>query len=307
MPKNKAVEKRKAPAVVETINQPDFLAKVANVLPKMIKPQHFARVAVHALNRTPKLLDCTPVSVINCLLDLAQCGLEPDGRNAHLIPYGNTCQLIVDWKGMVELARRSGLISMWKADIIFENDVFTIDKGEVLAHTVDYHKSEERGKPLLVYSYVKYKDGTEDYDIMTMAEVEAIRGRSKAKDSGPWKTDKNEMIKKTVMRRHSKRLPQSPEMIAVLDLDLDTPDFDITPPPRADVVKPIDVEAEKLPPEDPPQGVDGDGQPNPPPAEPGNDGTVEEVEKEKEAQDGGPMAAQKKSEQKKGFKLEDVE
>ena len=133
------------------------------------------------------------------------------------------------------------------ADVIFANDDFTIDKGEVTKHVVDYRKAGDRGDALVVYSLVKYKDGTEDYDIMTIADCEAIKKRSKAGSNGPWVTDYLEMCKKTVMRRHAKRLPQSPELQHALDRDLDAPDFAATANvPDGDTIKAIETDSKEV-------------------------------------------------------------
>jgi hypothetical protein len=81
-----------------------------------------------------------------------------------------------------------------------------------------------RGKVVQAYSFVKLKDGSSSFEIMNIDDVEKIHARSKAADDGPWKTDWNEMAKKTVFRRHSKWLPVSSERLNVaLDKDWDTP------------------------------------------------------------------------------------
>jgi recombination protein RecT len=156
---------------------------------------------------------------MQCLLNLSQMGLEPDGRNAHLIPYGKECTLIVDYKGYAELVMRSGLVASIHADKVCENDVFVVDLGEIKEHRIDY--KADRGKPYAYYCRVKMKDGTTKCEVMTRAEVEAIRGRSRAGSSGPWVSDFDEMAKKTVFRRCQKWLPISPEIRDALEKDDD--------------------------------------------------------------------------------------
>jgi recombination protein RecT len=212
-----------------------FKNEVARALPKHLTPDRFIRVACTAMTKTPKLAQCTQESFFNALLSLSQLGLEPDGRRAHLIPYGNTCQLIVDYKGLVELAMRSGNVSNIHADIICENDVFEYDKGEIKVHKIDF--KQPRGEMYAAYAICRFKDGTEKTEVMTRDEVEAIRKRSKAGNAGPWVTDWNEMAKKTVFRRLSKWLPLSPEQRDVLEHDADRFDpinvqYVDTPPAR---------------------------------------------------------------------------
>jgi recombinational DNA repair protein RecT len=148
-------------------------------------------------------------------------GLEPDGRDAHLIPFRNgktgnvDCTLIVDYKGIVKLVLRSGLVSCLHADLICENDMFVYDKGQVVKHLVDFR--QPRGEPFAVYSLCHNKDGTESASVMSLDEVKAIRARSKSPNAGPWVTDFGEMAKKTIFKRLSKWLTLSPEIHALLD------------------------------------------------------------------------------------------
>jgi recombination protein RecT len=197
-----------------------FKTQVAKALPKHLTPDRFIRIACTAMLKTPALMDCTQASVFNALLSLSQLGLEPDGRRAHLIPYGNVCQLIVDYKGLVELAMRSGNVANIHADVVCENDEFVYDRGQITKHAINFR--EKRGNVFAAYATVRFKDGTEKTEVMSKDEIEAIHGRSKAGKSGPWITDWNEMAKKTVFRRLSKWITLSPEYHDILEKDFDS-------------------------------------------------------------------------------------
>lgn len=190
---------------------------LAQSLPKHLSPDRFARIAITALTRTPKLVDCTQESLFRCLLDLSAAGLEPDGRHAHLIPYGRECTLILDYKGIVRLIRQSGEISVIHADVVYDNDEFEFSHGSggKLIHRPQM--KGDRGNPVCVYSYCRMKDGSEDFDVMTVDDVERIRRLSKAGNSGPWKDHWGEMAKKTVIRRHSKMLPLAFETVEAIE------------------------------------------------------------------------------------------
>jgi len=194
-----------------------FKLAVQQALPKHLTPDRFIRTALTAMTKTPKLMECDQASFFSALLTLSQLGLEPDGRRAHLIPFGKQVQLIVDYKGLAELAMRSGLISNLHADTVCEKDVFTVDRGEIKEHKINYR--EPRGNPYAYYAICRFKDGSEKCEVMTKADVDAIRSRSRAGNSGPWATDYNEMAKKTVFRRLSKWLPLSPEERDALEAD----------------------------------------------------------------------------------------
>jgi len=205
------------------LNSPELKEQVAKALPQHLSADRMMRVAMTALTRTPKLAECDQQSFFKCLLDLSQWGLEPDGRRAHLIPFENRkrgcveCQLILDYKGLVELAYRTGTVSMIHADVVCENDTFEHDLGQVTKHT--YSLREPRGKPYAAYARIVFKDGATKCEIMSYEDIEAIRKRSRAGNSGPWMTDWPEMAKKTVFRRASKWIPLSAEIRDAFERD----------------------------------------------------------------------------------------
>jgi recombination protein RecT len=202
----------------------------AAALPKHLTPERFCRVAITALTRTPKLAECTQESFFRCLLDLSAYGIEPDGRRAHLIPYRDnrlnvtTCTLILDWKGLAELAMRSGIIAKLHADIVCENDVFEYNLGEITRHAIDW--KQPRGPMYAAYAMAVTKEGPVFVAVLNKEEIDAIRRRSKSGGSGPWVTDYNEMAKKTAFRRLAKWLPMSAEFRDAVEKDGDEVEHD---------------------------------------------------------------------------------
>jgi len=196
-------------------------------LPKHLSPDRFCRIAITALTKTPKLVDCTQESLFACLLTLSSFGLEPDGRRAHLIPYGNQCTLIIDWKGLAELAMRSGVIAKLHADIVCENDTFTYSMGEVTEHGINF--KQPRGEMYAAYAMAQTKTGEKFFCVMSKEEIEAIRKRSRSGSNGPWVTDFSEMAKKSAFRRLSKWLPLSAEFRDATEKDDEANEIDVTP------------------------------------------------------------------------------
>ena len=99
-----------------------MLAEIAKVLPKHITGERMLRVMLTCFLKTPALAQCSRESLTQALMTCSQAGLEPDGRLAHLIPYGKVCQVIFDWTGLVALASRNGITVF--PDVVYENDVF---------------------------------------------------------------------------------------------------------------------------------------------------------------------------------------
>ena len=201
-----------------------FRSQLKAALPSHCTSERMARSVLTCIARNPKLADCEQSSFFTSLLTLAHFGLEPDGRVAHLIPYGRQCQVVIDYKGLAELAYRSGRVSNLHADVVCENDEFEYNMGQVVKHRIDLRKP--RGAVYAVYATCEFKDGTRKSDVMSRDDVEAIRKRSKAGNSGPWVTDWNEMAKKTVFRRLSKWLPVSPEFRDAVHADDDAIDVE---------------------------------------------------------------------------------
>lgn len=199
------------------------------VLPKVCTPDRFAMVALNCLKGNINLLNACAskegqVSLVQAFKTCAELGIEPDNRRAYLIPYKNDIKLIIDYKGIVELAMRSNFVSSIHADKVCENDDFEYNIGEIVKHRIDFKK--ERGDAYAYYAIVTFKDGTKKYEVMSKADVEAIKGRSSAwknfERKGimcPWNTDYDEMAKKTVFKRLAKWIPQSPELRQAIAYD----------------------------------------------------------------------------------------
>jgi recombination protein RecT len=235
-----------------TLSSAAMREQFARALPKHLSPERFCRIAITALTRTPKLADCTQESLMKCLLDLSAFGLEPDGRRAHLIPYKDQCTLVIDWKGLAELAMRSGIIAKLHADIVCENDAFEYDLGEVVRHSINW--KAPRGAMYAAYALAITKDGAKFCAVMTKEEIDGIRGRSRSGNNGPWVTDYNEMAKKTAFRRLAKWLPLSAEFRDAQDKDEEPMEREIqaavVPPVKALFNKPKEGRAEEAQPEE---------------------------------------------------------
>lgn len=217
---------KKPATLMSVLSGPEFQASIAQVLPSHLTAERFVKIALGAFRKTPKLKECTQVSLIDCLMKCSELGLEPDGRLVHLIPYEDRrnniteCQLIIDYKGLVELALRSGDVVSIHADKVCQNDEFEYDRGQVVRHRIDFR--QPRGDVFAYYCIIRLKDGSEKAEVMSLEEVQGIMARSKAKNYGPWVTDFHEMGKKSVFKRASKWLRMSPEFRMAYDRDFDS-------------------------------------------------------------------------------------
>ncbi len=201
--------------------------QLAMAAPKFMTPARLIRVALTAVSMTPRLMECTPASLMGALLQCAQLGLEPGilGQ-AYLVPFKNSrinryeVQLIPGYKGLITLARRSGEISTIMAQVVYEKDKFAYKLGSNPDITHTPFDGDERGAITYFYAVAKLKDGGIQFDVLSKARVDAHRDRySKAASDGPWKTDYDAMGLKTVLRRLCKLLPASVELHTAITLD----------------------------------------------------------------------------------------
>lgn len=199
----------------------------AKALPKVITPERFTRIALTALTQNPKLQACTPQSFIGALLTAAQLGVEPNTPlgQAYLIPYGNQCQFQLGYKGMMDLARRSGEIENIESHVAYENDDFEFEYGlePKLRHKP---AMSGRGEPAWVYAVYRLKSGGFGFEVMPYADTLAHgRKYSKTFKNGPWQTEPEEMAKKTVLKKLLKYAPMRTDFVTA-DETVQTIDFD---------------------------------------------------------------------------------
>jgi len=199
----------------------------AKILPRHMNPDRLIKVALLAMSRQPLLLSCTQLSLMQSMMAAAQLGLEPDGvlGSAYLVPYKNNktgnyeAQLIPGYRGLIDLARRSGQIARIEAHVIREKDEFDFAFGLEMRLSHKPHFPDDAGQIIGAYALAELKDGSKQVEVMSRADIDAIRNRSKAKDHGPWATDYSEMARKTVVRRLIKYLPLSVELATAVELD----------------------------------------------------------------------------------------
>lgn len=190
-------------------------------LPRHLSADRLLRISMTSVRRTPTLLACNPQSLLGAIMQAAQLGLEPDGvlGMSYLVPFKDEVQLIVGFKGLLDLARRSGQISTIAARVVHQRDQFEFSYGleDKLAHIPS--REQDPGELIAVYAIAKLKDGGTQVDVMTKREIDAIREQSRASTNGPWVTHYEEMAKKTILRRLCKMLPASVELARAVALD----------------------------------------------------------------------------------------
>jgi len=205
---------------------------IKNIASRELNPERLYRMVLACVSRTPLLAQCTIESLLRATLQASELGLAPGSATgeAYMVPFkkktgdgwGYEAQLIPGYRGLISLAFRSGHVVSVKADVVYQGDTFKAPTNPLEPQMEHVRNFESELKPeniTFAYCVVRLKDGGLVYDVMSRSEVDAVRKRSKASDSGPWVTDFAEMTKKTVTRRCLKYAPMSAEMSKALAAD----------------------------------------------------------------------------------------
>lgn len=216
-----------------------YKPQIARALPNTITADRFVRICMTELSRNETLAKCSPNSFIGAVLQGAQCGLEIGGvlGQAYLVPYWSgkkqcyEAQLQIGYKGLIQLCRRSGDISLVKAQTVYKNDTFRYELG-LNPDLIHIPAKGDRGDPVAYYAFYKTKDGSVDFEVMTHEEVLAHAHKySKSstysqeaktkvfKADSPWAKDFEAMALKTVLKKALKYAPMSTDFMAKVAVD----------------------------------------------------------------------------------------
>ena len=225
----KAGEKLSVPAkqTETTMTMRDWINKserqIAKALPSAITPERFARMAMTAVTMNPDLGKCTPPSFIGAMLQAASLGLEPNTPlgQAYLIPYNNyrsgekEAQFQIGYRGLIELAHRSGEFKSIEAHIVYENDEFEYELGlePKLRHKP---AMKNRGEIVWVYAIYKLQSGGYGFEVMSKDDINEHRKKYSKARTSPWDTAWEGMAKKTVIKQALKYAPLKSEFVRAM-------------------------------------------------------------------------------------------
>lgn len=199
--------------------------QIEKALPSVITPERFTRIALTAYSRNEKLQECTAESFLGSMMQAAQLGVEPNTPlgQAYLIPYRNKgvmeVQFQLGYRGMIDLAYRSGEVQNIQAHEVYENDTFEYELGlePKLKHIPAL---KDRGEVILYYAVFKLTNGGVGFEVMSKEDVEAFaKKKSKTYGTGPWQSDFDAMAKKTLVKRLLKFAPLKSDFVRAVTAD----------------------------------------------------------------------------------------
>lgn len=207
----------------------DWIARsekaIAKALPSTITAERFTRMATTAVTMNPDLAACTPASFIGAMLQAAALGLEPNTPlgQAYLIPYNNyksgvkEAQFQIGYRGLIELAHRSGEFKSIEAHVVHENDEFDYELG--LEPKLKHKPAmKNRGAITWVYAIYKLQSGGYGFEVMSVEDINKHREQySKGNsESSPWNKSWEAMAKKTVIKQALKYAPLKSEFVKAM-------------------------------------------------------------------------------------------
>jgi recombination protein RecT len=228
---NAVATKAQAAADKKPSTMQDYIKKmegeIKKALPSVITPERFTRITLSALSSNPTLQQTTPQSFLGAMMTAAQLGLEPNTPlgQAYLIPYKNKgileCQFQLGYKGLIDLAYRSGEVTVIQAHTVYENDEFSFEFGlnPDLKHVP---AKKDRGEPVWFYAVFQTKDDGYGFEVMSIDDVRkhaAKYSQSYGSSFSPWKNNFEEMAKKTVLKRVLKYAPMKSDFVRGLSTD----------------------------------------------------------------------------------------
>ncbi|HEY8342507.1 MAG TPA: recombinase RecT [Calditerricola sp.] len=223
-------ENGKPKTIFEWLRDERFRAEIERAIPRHLNADRLLRITMTVLRQTPELGECSVHSLLAAVLQCAQLGLEPGVLgHVYLVPFKSSklrqklVQVIIGYKGLIELARRSGQIESISARLVYANDEFEMTFGiqDTLRHVPWYMRDgvSEPGPIRGGYSIARFRDGGYHLHYLPIQVIEQRRKRSRAADEGPWKTDYEAMCLKTVVRDAAKWWPLSAEVARGLAQD----------------------------------------------------------------------------------------
>lgn len=191
------------------------------MLPDFMKGQgdRLIRRACITFSKNPDLHGISDEDYRRCVIEAAEMGFAIDGRLCYVVKYKNTYQVQLDYKAMVAVAKRCRTIKDIDTDVVRDGDHFKHGRyggTNVLEHTFDV-RCQDRGEVIAAYCRVFLPDGSWNYEVMTRSQLDAIQRRAPAQN-GPWKTDTDEMRRKTVLRRKLKLYQDDPGLMRMLEI-----------------------------------------------------------------------------------------
>lgn len=205
--------------ILNTLRAPEMQGYMRARLADPKKLEAFTEATAAALRSNPSVfVDADKASLYNAILDAANKGIVPDGKQGALAPFntkvkdGNKeywvkkIQFMIMPQGIIDAFAKVGITAY--AQSVFENDEFDFfsdDTGQHVKHK--YNPFHERGARIGAYACGMTRGGKSFVEALGMEDIKKIRSKSRSPDKGPWTEFTDRMEQKSALHRLDKRMP----------------------------------------------------------------------------------------------------
>lgn len=211
----------------ELLNKPAFRKRLGVLIPDADRVEKLVKSAMMVVTNPGDIQRCSPESIQRAVINAAEIGLDfvKSKGEAYLVPQKDwktqevRCEFWIGYQGLVKLMRRAGATNIY-CELRREHDKFERHVGT--DPYVSHYPSDEGGRVVGAYAVVMFSDPgwRPQSEYMSIRQLEAVRAKAKSQ-KGPWgnESDREEMYRKTVIRRLAKYVPQSEEMARAMEID----------------------------------------------------------------------------------------
>lgn len=185
----------------------------------------FVRAVISEVTKTPALMAADPKTLLGGVMLAAQLRLEIGSGlgEFYLTPRKEKgqqiCLPIIGYQGLIKLALRSEFVMNVQAFLVRQGDDFSYGANAERGMFYDWTPQdfEEKREWIGVVATARMKTGGTTWVYLTRAQV--LDRRPSYWASTPWKTNEDEMVKKTAVRALAKYLPKSTDLGRAIEAD----------------------------------------------------------------------------------------
>lgn len=186
-----------------------FVTELDNsmTLPEGTDKQRLVLNFISLLQDKPELMAFDKPVLATTLVRMAQDNLDALNGEVYLYKgYGGNLTYTISYKGLKKMAMEKSIkpIDQIISKVVYEGDTLEEEIVNGEAHLIYKSSLINKKNAIGVFALVKFKDGTEQYEILTKEDTDKIKAKSK--NSGAWRDFELEMMRKAAIRRLCKNI-----------------------------------------------------------------------------------------------------
>ena len=176
---------------------------VIEALPSDFNRARFVQNTVALVQGSDELSRMPQAKLVPALMKGAYLGLDFFNKECYAVPYGQTVQFMPSYTGMVKLCKRFSkrpLTDVY-AHVVRDGDEFESGMEDGREYVRFKPKPFNDGPIVGAFAVAQFADGGIKVEVMSKAQLDAVKRMSKAQSGTAWKFFADEMYRKSVIRR----------------------------------------------------------------------------------------------------------